>query len=177
MYGVRIRNTETGATKVMRSKDVYASLGKSGTWDFQGVSARENPQPVISATGVSGLALYRGEMNAPILSNGVAYTPVSQSKDPKTGETLTLIRLASGGVVNPDPDANQYQLSQAARMMFSTQELFGANKVQILTAKACARPMAASGTTTVEKPIPGFSIGSGGGGSGMTTMAKSVIDD
>jgi hypothetical protein len=161
----------------MRSKDVYTSLGKAGTWDFQDVSAKTNPQSIISATGITGLALYRGEMNAPILSNGVAFTPVSQTKDPQTGETLTLVRLAAGGVVNPDPESNQFQLTQAARMMFSTQELFGANKVQILTAKACARPMGASGTTSIVEPISGFSIGTGGGGTGMTTMAKSIIRD
>ena len=42
-YGVKIVNTETGATKVMRSADVYTSLGKAGTWDFQDVSAKNKP--------------------------------------------------------------------------------------------------------------------------------------
>jgi glycine/D-amino acid oxidase-like deaminating enzyme len=166
IFGVTVKgqNSET----FVRSDRLFTSFGARGNYVFEDRSLDAGKiEPIISGTGFSAFLVVEGEIKQPIDSNNSHFTPL-KTVTIADGKKITLVKATCGGAIGSDSFCVDHAINN---LFYATHIIFPNKKVEIFAGKSCPRPLNKQNSGRLIEALPGFFIGSGFGGKGVTDAA------
>jgi glycine/D-amino acid oxidase-like deaminating enzyme len=154
-------------SRVIRADNVYTSCGHNAEYLFHnGIKPHNKIEKIIPATGYSAYLLVEGNIKCPIDSNNTHFTPMSTANI--DGNDVTLVKTTCGGAIGT-ADFNTDHARNS--LHYATHIVFPGKKVEILSTKACSRPINSKNSGVITEAEKNFWVGTGFGGKGITDGA------
>ena len=156
-------------SQTLLTENLYTSFGSGATYQFDhNIEPKNSIETIISATGMSAYLLVVGKqpITVPVDSNNSHFTPL---KNVKTGdEYTTLIKATCGGAIGSKTFCTDHAINA---LFYAAHVIFPDSKVHIISARSCSRPINTRNSGILTHVLPGWRVGTGFGGKGLTDAA------